>query len=282
MAAKSPTRPFRSGISDLRKVLEDSFQVRHIAVAIECCDADDDAQKTRQQMQANRFDVLGYRENGEIQGYVVQNELRDGKCRKYWKRFQPAELVPCNGPLFKLLSMMKNTSRYFVQQGASVKAIVTTGDLQKAPVRMMLFGFVSLMEMYLLAMTRQCYPAEHELRKQMDQTLLQEAEVCFRKSKGKRQDVDLAECVSMTGKSRLLTRTPGFVEFFGYPDRGAAAKFFDSCVDLRNRLAHGQDLLTNTSWRSIITTAEKMERFLVKYEESAKEFEAQCGPALRC
>jgi hypothetical protein len=120
MPKRTPTRPFRSGISDLRKVLEDSFQVRHIAVEIECCDAEDDAQEVRRRMRTNSFDVLGYCENGEVTGYVMQTRLLDGKCRKHGVPFRPNDLVPSNGPLAKLLPMMKNKPRLFVQQGSSV------------------------------------------------------------------------------------------------------------------------------------------------------------------
>ncbi len=68
---------------------------------------------------------------------------------------------------------MKNRDHLFVLDGARLESIVTSADLQKPPVRMLLFGLVSLLDMFLLALVRKHCPEEslrETLKPQIDST----------------------------------------------------------------------------------------------------------------
>lgn len=63
-------------------------------------------------------------------------------------------------PLLDVLPILRDNQRIFVLERNQVTGIVTRGDLQKAPIRMLLFGLISLFEMNLQKIIRIYYPYE--------------------------------------------------------------------------------------------------------------------------
>ena len=59
----------------------------------------------------------------------------------------------------------KNRDHLFVLDGPWLESIVTSAGLQKPPVRMLLFGLVSLFDMFLLTLVRKHCPEESLLGK---------------------------------------------------------------------------------------------------------------------
>jgi len=81
--------------------------------------------------------------------------LGDGTCNDHGRWIEPTEIVSSTTPLIGLLPIMKNRDHLFVLDGARLESIVTSADLQKPPVRMLLFGLVSLFDMFLLALVEE-------------------------------------------------------------------------------------------------------------------------------
>jgi hypothetical protein len=89
------------------------------------------------------YDVMGLTDGERITRYVRREELGDGTCDAHARRIEPGEIVSSTTPLIDLLPLMKNDGHLFVLEGAKLNSIVTLADLQKPPVRMLLFGLVT-------------------------------------------------------------------------------------------------------------------------------------------
>ena len=81
--------------------------------------------------------------------------LGDGTCNDHGRWIEPTEIVSSTTPLIDLLPIMKNRDHLFVLDGARLESIVTSADLQKPPIGMLLFGLVSLLDMFLLALVEE-------------------------------------------------------------------------------------------------------------------------------
>ena len=109
-------------------------------------------------MESHDYDVVGIRKDGVVEGYVGRESLSTGRSGDYAQPFTPKDLISEAAPLIDVFAALRDSPRVFVTYLDRVTGLVTKGDLQKAPVRMWLFGIISLLEMQLLRLIRACYP----------------------------------------------------------------------------------------------------------------------------
>ena len=259
-------KQLKSRHKDLRNLFAHSITVRHVLEKLQSCHADDDATVVRKRMEEDLdFDVMGVEEDGEVYGYVERSSLGTGPCRRYKRMFLPSDLIAESTPLIDLLPVLHNTPRIFVLDRNKVTGIVTRGDLQKAPVRMLLFGLVTLLEMHLLRLVRIHYP------KDSWQSLLSEARLnlarkLFVERKARNEAVDLADCLQFCDKRKLVLR---ILEIRDCIKRkcGKSGKFLlESTEKLRDKLAHAQDIVTGSTWPELIDLVRDIEQLLKLFE----------------
>lgn len=268
--------PFYLRLADLHNSLDDSLLVRHIAVPLESSGVNDDAKTVRGRMEEKNYDVLGVRENGVIQGYVRRQDLKTGRCRDFLKQFRPADIIASTTPLIELLPLLRIKAQLFVLERTEITSLVARADLQKSPVRMLLFGLVSLLEMYLVEMVRLCYPGD-SFRDKLAPGRLDKAEKLLSALTTEDEEIDLAGCLKMADKRDLLIQMPGFLEFFSLGDGKQASKRFKEMERLRDKLAHGQDLIAGSGWDAVLAVADDLEAFLRKCDEKRDEFVKRFG-----
>jgi len=92
-----------------------------------------------------------------VADFIDFQRLGDGTCNDHGRWIEPTEIVSSTTPLIDLLPIMKNRDHLFVLDGARLESIVTSADLQKPPVRMLLFGLVSLFDIFLLAFVEEAF-----------------------------------------------------------------------------------------------------------------------------
>lgn len=258
-------------LADLHDSLDDSLLVRHIAVPLESCGANDDSKVVRSRMEEKNYDVLGVKENGVIQGYVRRQDLKTGRCRDCLKQFRPAEIIASTTPLIELLPLLRFKTHLFVLERTKLTSLVTRADLQKSPVRMLLFGLISLLEMYLVEMVRLCYPGD-SFRDKLAPGRLERAEKLLSALTGADEEIDLAGCLKMADKRDLLIQVPDFLEFFSLGNGKQASKRFKDMERLRDNLAHGQDLIAGSGWDAVLAVADDLEALLRRCDEKREEF----------
>lgn len=259
-------KQLKSNSQDLRDLFEHSITVRHIAEDLQVCQADNDAAVVQNRMEKLDFDVLGIEENGVICGYVEQSSLETGRCGDYQCTFSPSELIAESTPLIDLLPILRDSPRVFVLDRNRISGIVTRGDLQKAPVRMLLFGLLTLLEMQLLRLIRIYYPQD-SWQKLLKEDRLKSAKERLAKRQARNEAIDLADCLQFCDKRVIILKTSEIRERIGLKSKKYGECLLKSAEDLRNKLAHAQDVVTGSSWPTVIDLAKDIEAILKKCEE---------------
>lgn len=257
-------KQLKSSSQDLRDLFEHSITVRHIAEKLQSCQADDDAVGVRRRMEEFDFDVLGLEEKGVVSGYIEQSSLETGTCIKYLHTFHPSELISESTPLIDLLPILRDVPRVFVLDRNKVSAIVTRGDLQKAPVRMLLFGLVTLLEMHLLRLIRIYYPND-SWQEFLSDGRLEQAKKLLSERHARNEAIDLADCLQFCDKRDLILRRSDIQKSVGLESK-KSGELLESAEKLRNKLAHAQDIVTGSSWPEIIDLAKEIEVLLERCE----------------
>lgn len=145
-----------------------SMLVTTIAEPIECVDASDSYGKACDTMREKRFDVLGVRSEGCVVGYVPLAQITrepDVSCLAVMNESADdfrRSVVKSSFKLFDALQELGQQQRLFVSDKKTdeVVGIVTRADLQKAPIRMMIFAYITVLEIHLTAMIRERYPQD--------------------------------------------------------------------------------------------------------------------------
>jgi len=258
-------KQLKTSYKDLRSLYDQNIKVRHVCEKLQSCNSDDDALVVRDQMNKLDFDVMGLMEEDNVYGYVEQSNLGIGPCSKYKKIFLPSELIAESTPLIDLLTVLRDTPRMFVLDRNNVSGIVTRGDLRKAPVRMLLFGLVSLIEMHLLRLVRIHYP-EDSWQSQLTETRLNKASELFAERKARNEAIDLADCLQFCDKTKLVMKIPEIRDSIRREFGKLGKTLLNSTKKLRDKLAHAQDIVTGTTWPELIDLVREIERLLKLFE----------------
>ena len=204
-------------------------------------------------MKSHNWDTIGVREDHgrEASAYLREQDLMDGHCGKYAQRFEIQDLVsPCS-PIYQSLQRLCERKRLFVLGWEGVEGIVTIADLLKQPVRLMLFAEVSLLEMALLTMIGQLFPNDGWTAK-LSACRVEKARELHSQRILKKQDIDLADCLQLFDKARILLKDEKW-DAWGFASKGEADGFFESLNTLRDNLAHGQDPSQGADWTEVST-----------------------------
>ena len=215
-------------------------------------------------MTRSDFDVIGIH-NEDITGYVDISDLKTGYVSDYMRHFIPGELISETTPLIDLMPILKDRERIFVLCKNRIDRIVTRSDLQKAPVRMLIFGFISIMEMHLLQIIKDVYP-NNTWEKQLHQNRIESAKKIFNQRKNNNEALDLVDCIQFSDKRDLLMRKNEIWSDMGFTSKTAFRKFFTNAEQLRNKLAHAQEIDTGSSWPEIIGLVIHVELLIQKLE----------------
>ncbi|MBI1241642.1 MAG: hypothetical protein GC195_08875 [Nostoc sp. RI_552] len=259
----------KSSSQDLRSLFETNITIEYVAESLKAVSAQEPVKKVLDWMKAQDFDVVGIETENRITGYVERSSLMSatyGQCRDYQRLFHPQELIAISTPLIKLLPILQQTPRLFVLDCNQVSGIVTCGDLQKAPARMLLFGLVTLLEMNLLRLVRLYYPQD-SWQKVLKPERLKIAQQLWRESQQRNEATNLSDYLQFCDKRELVLNQPQLIQKLGLRSKRFGERFLKSAEQLRNRLAHSQNLVSGSSWSELIALAESMEMLLVRCEE---------------
>jgi hypothetical protein len=216
-------------------------------------------------MDVREFDIVGVRDNGVVTGYAKRAELSGGTLIDHLVGLDSCPLLEESAPILDALRQLRESSFVLVLALGHVSGIVTKGDLQKAPIRMWLFGVLSLLEMQLLRLVRGHYPDASW------QTLISpsrlEAARCIHADRRRRNEhIDLADCLQFADKRTIILKNERVRSALGFPSLSRGEEILKELEQLRDRLAHAQDIITG-QWPRLADVAAAAEDLLVRAEE---------------
>jgi hypothetical protein len=254
----------KSSLHDLRQVFDRSVSVRYIAEPFVSFDAQRHAPDVWAFMEAKDFDIVGMRQNGTIMGYVHRADLRDGTLEQYVRPFDEQLLLDDWSPLLAVLELLARFLQVFVVVMGEVSGIIMKGDLQKAPLRMWLFGVLSLLEMQFLRLIRTAYPQD-SWKGLISEERLAMAERLLLDRKHRNEAIDLADCLQFTDKRTIVLRSDSLRNALGFSSKGKGEELLKALEHLRDELAHAQDIVTGR-WPQLVEFAQKAEELLAACE----------------
>lgn len=249
--------------SRLRRLFLEGFSAMDVAEPLVSFDGGARAEDVQQFMQARGFDLVGIRCNGLVEGYVRLEDLTSGTCADHLHPFTPDDdLIPDTANLIDVVKSLAINQRCFVTILDRVGAIITLSDLEKPPMRMFLFGMITIIEMILTEILRQRYANDSW------QELLSEKRIALAKKlqeeRSRRgQQVELVDCLQFGDKGWIVTYDEELRKALGHNSRQESRKSVKELETLRNNLAHTQEIIP-TGWQRIVIACSRWEESLGK------------------
>lgn len=255
----------KSTYEDLHRLFRESITAREIAEPLAAFDANQPAEKVKGFMGERGFDIVGVSCNGAMQGYVHIEDLSEGILSEYTKEFSGVDFLEERTPLLEVLEQLAKRSFVFLRFLGTPSAIVTRSDLQKAPVRMWLFGLVSLLEMQLLQIIKTEGDVEW-WRSLLTEKRVAAAEATYKERMKRNEDIALADCLQMGDKVTIIGKTNRLYEKTGFKSKSAWNKTMSKAEQLRNNLAHANKIDAN-SWPEKAELVIRIEMLIRSLEE---------------
>ncbi|MCX6085592.1 MAG: hypothetical protein NTX94_04025, partial [Caldiserica bacterium] len=143
----SPEVRISRSLRELRDLFQHRVNVEMIMESLVSVPAQSDAADLRQDLTARDWDAVGViSPEGGVLTYVDRDELENGVAASYAHPITPAMLIPNSSSVLNLFKVLGARDYAFVLTSDGVTGIVTRADLEKPPVRLLLFGYTQLFE----------------------------------------------------------------------------------------------------------------------------------------
>jgi hypothetical protein len=255
----------KSTLDDLHYIFDCSISVRTVAEPLASFDDSRQADEVQAFMAAKDYDVVGLRRNGLVAGYVSRAVLPGAILSDHLMPFEVDIQFDEAAPLLEALLALERSPQIFVTVMGQVWGIVTKGDLQKAPIRMWLFGVLSLVEMQFLRLIRASFPGD-SWKSKISPKRVRTAHGLFQKRQRRNEAIDLADCLQFADKRAIISKTQNLRSGLGFRSCKKAEKALKELEELRNDLAHAQDIVTSR-WPRLVELAKTAECILSKCEK---------------
>tara|TARA_B100001093_G_scaffold501300_1_gene552776 strand:+ start:365 stop:1171 length:807 start_codon:yes stop_codon:yes gene_type:complete len=262
----------KTSYEDLHRLFRDSISAREIAEPLATFDADQSAKRVNGFMTEKGFDVIGVSSDGAMLGYIKRSDLNDesGTLKEFVRDFSEVPLLDEKTPLLETLNELTNQHFIFLRFLGSPSAIVTRSDLQKAPVRMWLFGLISILEMQLLQLIKNREEGNWWVS-HLKENRINAADRIFKERLKKKEDISLADCLQICDKRDIFLSDSKLFELTGFDSKNKWSEVMSDIEKLRNNLAHSNQLDTD-SWPNKAKLAKRIEDIIRKLEKSHISF----------
>lgn len=233
------TRQLRSTEQDLRRLFETDITLKHIATDLDCRNSDEPASDTRLYMESRSFDEIGVKIGGATAGYARAVDLKAGTLGDWMVGFTDETTLPASTPLSNAIHCILENRRMYVRDGSVVWGIATKADLDKLPVRLYLYGLITLIEMQMLRLVRSV--PESDLRVCLKARRIDQAVDTHSKRTLRGTETDLAECLEFCDKYNVLLKQPWFLTGIAMSKTKALATL-GRLQNMRDDLAHAEPI----------------------------------------
>ena len=242
---------------DIDNILLRSLTVRDIAEPLPSFDAGTPAALVRAALEGHHLQIAGVREEGFIAGYLVIDELGEGPCGQFCHPINEAKILSGNAQLSELVLALDQVPYFFVNFLGEISGIVTRADLDDPPVRMWLFGLITLIEMRFLTLIERRFPGE-EWQQYLSDKRIEKAVSLQVERRRRKQDPALLDCLQFSDKAQIVIRDEQLRAQIGFQSRRQAEQAIKNLEKLRNNLAHAQDIVS-LDWQTIVNLSENLE-----------------------
>jgi hypothetical protein len=227
-------------VARLSRTFSQSFSAVDLAEPLLSLDDSQPVTAAADLFRAQGVGVLGVRRAGAVVGWVRSEDLGgSGTLGDCLNEFQDAEVFSDQAGLVAILSALSKAEPVFLEWLGEITAVITRRDLQKPPLRMWLFGAITILDTNMSWAIEELYPG-NAWQDQVSKGRWEKA--AFLQGERQRHGTDcrMVDCLQIKDKADILAREPACLTLLGLASRREMERFTRDVEKLRNHLAHAQ------------------------------------------
>lgn len=240
-------------IAEVISSLETGVTTSTIVEQLRCWPEEAPSEDTKAELERLGFDVAGVacHEAPGVRQFVRTADLKGGRVRDFAQPIRAEHLLAASTPLGQLLPALEQRTQAFVLDGAQVYGIVTRADLNKPPVRLYLFGLITMLEMH---MSFWIHRRKHDSwAKSLTAGRLERVTVSQARLRKEGLDLPAIDCLEFCDRARICTSDKALRESLQLGSKTQAESQFARAEKLRNKLAHSHlNLASGETWKDLI------------------------------
>lgn len=244
----------------LRQVFINEFRAKDIAVPLLSFDTSSGAAEAARILERRRTNVAGVRHEGQLTGFVFADELTEGCICDAMHSIEPTALIGDDTSLARVIIKLTEQELLFVSSINSVIAVITRSDLEKPPVRMWLFGVITLLELAMGRAIDMRFP-DRSWTKLISAGRLAKAQHLRDMRTRSGHNVDLLSCLQLSDLSHIFMKDPELRRLTRQTSRSQGEKTIKQLNQLRDHLAHAQPIVQH-NWSTIADLYNVLDRTL--------------------
>lgn len=157
------------------------------------------------------------------------------------------EVISESTPIYDAIEFLKDRDFLFIKEKREITRIVTKADIDSMPIRIWLFGMISLLEWH---MRKYIQDNGIEWEKSLSENRLNEVKKLYNVKRECKEDVTLIECIQLIDLSTIIRKNwEKFENIFNNVTRNRLESDFFRITALRNALSHS--LRLEYQWKEI-------------------------------
>lgn len=245
----------------LQRALSSAFRAGDLADLMLTISARADIGEACELFASSQRRVVCVVEGGRRIGWIASDQVTEANSiSEIMRPFTPESTILDTASIKDVIINLAKHDPLFVQVMGETAAVLTIDDLQEAPMRMWLFGLITLIESLMTRMLIRQFPNDSwcqylsEGRLAIARNLQQER---LRRC----EDVELVQCLQLADKGDIVLKYEPAREAIGFESRRKGQEFFSRMENMRNCLAHS-NVLPIKDLSLLVTLAENLDRLL--------------------
>lgn len=214
----------------------------------------------RSTMHAEQVDVIGLRRSGRMSGWVLREDVAPAAGTVSPRKFDAAAVVSDTATFHEILEKLGGAPVLFVDMLGQIGGVIRRECLLKPAMRMWLFGLVTITELRVTRMIGEICPRDC-WQQYISPNRVQKAKDLQRERRQRGQNPGLLDCLQFADKGQIVARNEELRMHTRFGSRRAVETFVRNLQDLRNNLAHAQDL--SGDWEVILELASNLHRIVL-------------------
>jgi hypothetical protein len=237
---RTPVREPRS-VARLGRTFSHNLSAVDLAESLLSLDANQPVAAGAELLRMRNVGVLGVRREGSVFGWIGAADLTGGTVGEHAHAFRAGEVLEETAAFQVVLGALATADHVFVQWLGEVAGVITRRDLQKPPLRMWLFGAITVLDTNLTWAIDQLYPGD-SWQSCVTPGRFEKAQALHAERQRRGNICQLVDCLQIKDKADILVQEGDALAMLGLKSRREADRFTRDIEMLRNHLAHAQEL----------------------------------------
>ncbi|WP_455207036.1 HD domain-containing protein [Kaarinaea lacus] len=257
-----PKAQFFSSVSQphFKRLFAELFSAKDIADPLLSFDADKMTTDVNKAMETYQQEVASVRIHGAVRGYLQKSDIHNQNnmvCAQYVRNFTIDQVIDGDTPISDVIHILTRHDYCFVQLLGDIVGVIDRGGINKPIVRMWLFGIMTLVEIRLVDLIEQYFP-DQIWESEVTPSRLEKARAIQQERQRRGQYSRLIDCLQLSDKMQIMLNHQPTFDSFEFQSKKAAKRVAKELEQLRNHLAHAQDIAEH-NWAQIVRLTQRLD-----------------------